>query len=90
MANERPTLYTGVTNNLIKRVHQHKHKVGSWFTSTYTLSKLVYYEYCESIEQAIIREKQIKDMNRKEKLTMIKKFNSELKDLYFQILDRPE
>jgi len=86
MANERPTLYTGVTNNLIKRMYQHKNKVGSWFTSTYILSKLVYYEYCETIEQAIVREKQIKDMDRKDKLTMIRNFNPEFKDLYNVIL----
>ena len=90
MSNKRPTLYTGVTNNLIKRVYQHKNKVGSWFTSTYNLTKLVYYEYCETIEQAIVREKQIKDMNRNDKLTMIKKFNPEFKDLYFRILNKPE
>ncbi len=90
MANERPTLYTRVTNNLIRRVYQHKNKIGSWFTSTYTLSKLVYYEYYESIEQAIVREKQIKDMNRKNKLIMIRNFNPEFKDLYEQILDKPE
>ena len=87
MANERPTLYTGVTNNLVRRVYQHKNKVGSWFTSIYTLSKLVYYEYCESIEQAIVREKQIKDMDRVDKLTMIRNFNPTFKDLYKQILN---
>jgi len=90
MANEGPTLYTGVTNNLVRRVYQHKNKVGSWFTSTYSLSKLIYYEYCESIEQAIVREKQIEDMNREDKLTMIKKFNPEFKDLYGRILDKLE
>lgn len=88
MANERPTLYTGVTNNLIRRTYQHKNKVGSWFTSTYNLTKLVYYEFCESIEQAIIREKQIKDMNRVNKLVMIKKFNPKFIDLYPVILGR--
>ena len=88
MANMRPTLYTGVTSNLAKRIYQHKNNVGSWFTSTYKLHKLIYYEYCESIEQAIVREKQIKDLNRTEKLEMIKKFNPRFEDLYKQILDK--
>lgn len=87
MANNRPTLYTGVTNNLIKRVYQHKNKVGCWFTSKYKLRKLVYFEYFDSIEQAIIREKQIKDMNREDKLFLIRKNNPTLKDLYNQILE---
>ena len=86
MANERPTLYTGVTNNLVRRVYMHKNRVGSWFTSTYNLSKLIYYEYCESIEEAIVREKQIKDMNRKDKLIMIIGLNPKFKDLYTVIL----
>jgi len=86
MANERPTLYTGVTNNLVRRVYMHKNKVGSWFTSTYNLSKLIYYEYFELIEEAIVREKQIKDKNRKDKLMMIVKFNPKFNDLYTDIL----
>ncbi|PIY72510.1 endonuclease [Candidatus Roizmanbacteria bacterium CG_4_10_14_0_8_um_filter_33_9] len=87
MANNRPTLYTGVTNNLAKRIYQHKNKVGSWFTSTYNLNKLVYFEYFDTIEQAIIREKQIKDMNRKDKLLLIQKINPAFKDLHNKILD---
>ncbi|MEK7499145.1 MAG: GIY-YIG nuclease family protein, partial [Patescibacteria group bacterium] len=60
------------------------------FTAKYNLHKLVYYETFELIEQAIIREKQIKDMNRVDKLNMIKKINPTLKDLYDLILDKPE
>jgi len=91
MANNRPTLYTGVTSNLIKRVYEHKNYQGSKFTAKYNLHKLVYYESFEKIEQAIIREKQIKDMNRIDKLSMIRKFNSSFKDLYEDlILDKPE
>ncbi len=90
MANHRPTLYTGVTNNLINRVYQHKNNLVKGFTSKYNLHKLVYYESYETIMQAIIREKQIKDMNRNDKLKMIKEFNPELKDLYREILDKPE
>ena len=91
MANNRPTLYAGVTNNLAKRVYEHKNNVVPGFTAKYNLHKLVYYETFELIEQAIIREKQIKDMNRLEKLEMIRKFNLMFKDMYNRILDlRPE
>ena len=87
MANSRPTLYAGVTSNLVKRVYEHKNNLVKGFTSKYNTHKLVYYEVFETIEQAIIREKQIKDMNRKDKLDMIGKFNSDFRDLYNQILD---
>jgi len=87
MANVRPTLYTGITNNLAKRVYMHINNIGSWFTSQYKLHKLVYYEVFESIEAAIIREKQIKDMNRKAKLEIIRKFNPDFKDLYNSVVN---
>lgn len=88
MTNARPTLYTGVTNNLIRRVYEHKNNLIKGFTSKYKLHKLVYYETFDTIEQAIIREKQIKDMNRDDKLKMIKKFNPNFEDLYDVILGR--
>ena len=90
MANERPTLYTGVTSNLIQRVYQHKNSLVDGFTEKYKLHKLIYFELFETIQGAIIREKQIKDMNRVEKLALIKKQNPELKDLCGMILDIPE
>lgn len=82
MANDRPTLYTGVTNDILKRVRQHKQELIEGFTKKYHLHKLVYYEIVEGQLQAIIREKQIKDMNRADKLDMIRKFNPAFKDLY--------
>lgn len=85
LANRRPTLYTGVTSNLIKRVYEHKNDLVSGFTEKYKLHILVYYEAYETITQAIIREKQIKDMNRKDKLEMIKKFNPQFRDLYYDM-----
>ena len=90
MANQRPTLYTGVTNNLVRRIYEHKNNLAEGFTSKYKLHKLVYYETLDTIEQAIIREKQIKDMDRADKLNMVKVFNPQLKDLYELILDKPE
>lgn len=85
MANSRPTLYTGVTSNLINRVYQHKNNLVKGFTAKYNLHKLVYYGSFDTIEQAIIREKQIKDMNRQDKLAMIEKFNPTFQDLYNKI-----
>ena len=81
MANERPTLYTGVTNNLFRRVFEHKNHVVPGFTSKYNLNKLVYFESFDTIEQAIIREKQIKDLNREEKLERIRQLNPNFSDL---------
>ncbi|MDO8497135.1 MAG: GIY-YIG nuclease family protein, partial [bacterium] len=75
MANSRPTLYVGTTSNLIKRVCEHKNDIVKGFTSKYKLHTLVYYECIEIIELAIVREKQVKDMNRQDKIKMIEKFN---------------
>ena len=88
MANDRPTLYTGVTSDLIKRVYQHKNNVIQGFTAKYKLHKLVYYETFGTIQEAIIREKQIKDMNREEKIEMIKTVNPMFEDLYDKILEQ--
>lgn len=86
MANSRPTLYTGVTNNLIRRVYEHRNELIEGFTKKYHLNKLVYYEVIQRELEAIIREKQIKDMNRLDKLAMIGKFNPTFIDLYPTII----
>lgn len=83
---ENGTLYTGVTNNLLRRVYEHKNKLTEGFTKKYGLDKLVYYEAFNSIEYAILREKQIKDGSRKKKLQLINNFNKEWKDLYETII----
>ena len=85
MANDRPTLYTGVTNDLLRRVCEHKQNIGRAFTKKYNLHKLVYYEFFESIELAIVREKQIKNLNRYQKIELIKTINPTFKDLYEEV-----
>ncbi len=81
------TIYIGVTNNLIKRVLEHKNKLyDNSFTKKYDINKLVYYEVYNSIEEAIQREKQLKIWNRKWKIEIIENTNKEWKDLYFDLL----
>ena len=83
MANKNNTvLYTGVCNNLPRRVWEHKHKVDpKSFTSRYNINKLVYYEYFSDINAAIFREKQIKAGSRAKKISLIESMNKEWKDL---------
>ncbi len=81
------TLYVGVTNDLIKRVWQHKNKVADGFTKKYRIDKLVYYEATENIESAILREKQLKKWNRAWKIRLIQEKNLEWKDLYNEIIN---
>ncbi|HHE31116.1 MAG TPA: GIY-YIG nuclease family protein [Chlorobaculum parvum] len=75
------TLYTGVTNDLERRIYEHKNKLVPGFTSRYEVNKLVYFETCLEIQGAIIREKQIKGWTRKRKLALIEAANPEWKDL---------
>jgi putative endonuclease len=79
-------LYVGVTNNLIRRVYEHKNKLISGFTSKYNVNKLVYYESFPSVFDAIKREKEIKGWKRKKKVTLINSFNPEWKDLYEELI----
>ena len=75
-------LYTGITNNLQRRVYEHKEKLVKGFTAKYNVVKLVYYEVFEDSYNAISREKQIKAGSREKKLDLIKSMNPEWKDLY--------
>jgi putative endonuclease len=75
------TLYTGVTNNLLRRVQEHKKGTGSKFTHRYNITKLVYFEMTKNVEEAILREKQIKGGSRKKKITLIESINLEWRDL---------
>ena len=76
------TLYIGVTSDLVKRIWQHKNKEVSGFTEKYHVSELVYYEVHESMESAIVREKQMKKWKREWKINLIEKQNPEWKDLW--------
>jgi len=78
-------IYTGVTSNLQQRVYEHKHNLVKGFTEKYNVHKLVYYEMFNSIEEAIIREKQIKGGSRKKKLELIGQTNPGFKDLYEEL-----
>jgi len=81
----RTVLYTGVTDNLVKRVWQHKNNVVKGFTQKYFLHSLLYYEIFDNPTLAIEREKQIKGWVRKKKDELIMTINPELKDLYEDI-----
>ena len=78
-------LYTGVTNDLVRRVYEHKNKLMEGFTKKYNLVKLVYYEAGNDIESAIVREKQIKGGSREKKIRLIESMNPEWKDLYCEL-----
>ncbi len=87
VANKRNgTIYTGVTSNLVKRIHEHKNGVVGGFTKKYHCNLLVFYEIHENMYEAITREKQIKAGSRKNKLKIIEKMNPEWKDLYEDII----
>ncbi len=74
-------LYIGMTNNLVRRIYEHKNKLVEGFTKRYNVTKLVYYEVTNDAESAILREKQLKNWHRDWKINLINQFNSEWKDL---------
>ncbi len=86
MTNKTNTvLYTGVTNNLEKRVYEHREKLTEGFTKKYNVLKLVYYEVFEDAYSAISREKQIKGGSRRKKIELINNMNKEWEDLFDEI-----
>ena len=86
MTNKRNTvIYTGVTNNLKRRVYEHKEKLSERFTKKYNITKLVYYEVFEDAENAILREKQIKGGSRQKKIELVNSMNKERRDLYEEL-----
>ena len=84
-------LYTGVTNDLERRIYEHRNKLVDGFTKKYNVSKLVFYEMANDITIAIIREKQIKGLLRKKKISLIELDNPSWRDLEIdvKILRRP-
>ncbi len=78
-------IYTGVTNDLKRRVYEHKEKLGKGFTKEYNITKLVYYEVFEDVGNAILREKQIKGGSRQKKIELVDSMNKEWWDLYEEL-----
>ena len=79
------TLYTGVTNDLKRRVFEHKNKLVEGFTKKYNIDKLVFYEIYNDINNAIAREKQIKSGSRAKKIKLIEEMNSRWNDLFNEV-----
>ena len=75
-------LYTGITNNLQRRMMEHKSGNGGWFTNRYKANKLVYFDCGDDVNSAIWREKQIKSGSRRKKINLINSINPEWKDLW--------
>ena len=80
------TLYIGVTSDLVKRIGEHKHDISEGFTRHYGVHLLVWYELHPSMESAIVREKRLKNWNRKWKLELIESSNPGWQDLYQTIM----
>lgn len=75
-------IYTGVTNDLLRHVYEHKSKLVEGFTKRYNVDQLVYYKAFDRIENAIVREKQIKAGSRAKKIALVNSMNPEWNDLY--------
>ncbi len=88
MSNRSKTLYTGVTNNLVRRVREHKLRIGSFFSAKYKLDRLVYFERFEDIHNAIEREKRIKGWLRIKKIALIVSVNPAWRDLSLEWYER--
>jgi putative endonuclease len=81
MSNKSKTLYTGVTNNIQRRVFEHKNKKAKGFTAKYNITKLMYFEITTDIKSAISREKEIKGWTRRKKIELIESINPNWNDL---------
>jgi len=80
------TLYIGITTDLVRRVSEHMNGLTRGFTQKYGVHRLVYYEHCDDVYEAIRREKQLKKWNRSWKIRLIRRFNPEWADLYSAII----
>jgi putative endonuclease len=81
LASRSGTLYIGVTNDLGRRISEHKHELAAGFTSRYKTHRLVYLEEFDRVEQAMAREKQLKGWNRKKKIALIESMNPAMREL---------
>jgi putative endonuclease len=81
LASKSRVLYVGVTNDLVRRLFEHEHKLTKGFTTKYNVNRLVYFEFYENIRDAIAREKQIKAWRREKKLALIESMNPQWRDL---------
>ena len=81
------TIYTGVTSNLVKRAYEHRNGLISGFTKDHGCKLLVFFELHETMESAIVREKQVKNYSRKKKLKLIEKMNLQWLDLYTELFN---
>jgi putative endonuclease len=81
------TLYTGMTNDLVRRVHEHKHRSVSGFTSRYNIDRLLHFESYRYVDQAIAREKEIKGWRREKKVALIREHNPDWRDLTGLVLE---
>ena len=78
-------LYTGVSNDLQRRVYEHRQKLADGFTTRYSVSRLVYYEIFQDVIDAITREKQIKGGSRRKKMVLVDHFNPTWRDLFTEL-----
>ena len=81
MTNGARTLYIGVTNDLMRRVYEHKQKLTDGFAKKYNITMLIYYETTDDVRSAIAREKQLEGWRRSRKMDLISSFNPQWKDL---------
>jgi putative endonuclease len=89
MANSRRTIYIGITNDLMRRVHEHKQKLVEGYTKRYNLNKLVYYDEIATSREAMAREKHLKGWLRKRKEELIESQNAGWQDLAFTWFEPP-
>jgi putative endonuclease len=87
LTNNSKTIYIGVTNNLVRRIYGHKNKLIDGFSKKYNLTKLVYFEIFNNINDAIKREKQLKNWHRQWKINLIELKNKEWIDLYNELIN---
>ena len=86
LTNDSRTLYVGVTNNLAKRVYEHREKLIDGFTKRYNIAQLVCYEETNDVKAAIAREKEIKGWTRQKKFALVNSFNPKWRDLGDEVL----